>query len=74
LRPSSGTASSRTQGREFRGIADISGFSFGIAIDDRLALFGDPAAQAFSHANVQRREQAEVVAAHQFGRQLSILQ
>ena len=63
----------RAQGGESRGIAHISGFGFGIAIEDWLAFFRDPAAQTFSQANRQRREQPEVVAAHQFGHQFAAL-
>ena len=59
---------------EFCGIAHISGFGLGIAIDDQLAFFGDPAAQPFSKTDIQRRELPEVIAAHQFGQQPAVLQ
>ena len=63
---------SRRRVVNFRGIATYPASACGIAIDDRLAFFRHPAAQSFADANVQRREQAEVVAAHQFGQQPAV--
>ena len=67
-----GNRQRRRQNRVFLRVGAVACFYLRIAIDDGLAVLRHPSAQAFAHADFQRRQDAKVFAAHQFRQQPAI--
>jgi hypothetical protein len=59
----------RAERRVDAGVVQVAGLHGRVAVDNRLAIFGNPAGETLTNGNLQGREEAVVIAVDVRGRQ-----